>query len=270
MIKLGVSCVTLVVLLAAGSVSTDAYSVPLPTSMAATGDSITRAFDIDWLHILSDSPQYSWSTGYSPAINSQYRRLLALSPAIANREYNDAKTGARMADLDGQVTTAATQGVNYLTILMGANDLCTSSISTMTPTATFQAEFQRALTDFFARDAGAHVYVSSLPDIYQLWRVLHTNFSAEATWTIFGICQSMLSPLNTEANRQAVVAQEAADNAALKGVCAQFASCLWDGYAGYNFKFPATDISTVDYFHPNLHGQNDIASVTWRASYWGS
>ena len=173
-----------------------------------------------------------------------------------------------MADLDGQVKTAASQGVQYLTVLMGANDLCTSSAATMTPTATFTAQLQQALSDFFVADPTAHVYLSSLPNLYQLWSVLHTNSSARSTWSLFGICQSMLSNSNTEAQRQLVVTQEKADNQALLTTCAQYANCLWDNYAGYNFSFPASDISTVDYFHPNLAGQNDVARITWGASYW--
>lgn len=268
-----ISCIA-VILAGTASVATDspvrAAGVPLPNSMASTGDSITRAYDINWLHLLSDSPQYSWSTGSSTSVSSQYRRILAHNGAISGKNYNDAKTGAKMIDLDGQVKTAATQGVQYLTVLMGANDLCTSSIAAMTPTATFQAQFQQALNDYFAADPNAHVYVSSLPDIYQLWNVLHTNSSAASAWKSFSICQSMLSTSNTESQRQAVVTQEAADNVALQTVCSQFANCLWDNYAGYNFKFPASDISTVDYFHPNIQGQNDVARVSWGASYWPS
>jgi lysophospholipase L1-like esterase len=250
--------------------SAHAATLPYPNSMASTGDSITRAFDINWLHPLSDSPQYSWSTGYSTSVKSQYRRILALNPAISGHEYNDAKTGALMAALDGQMTTAASQSVQYVTVLMGANDLCTSSIATMTPTATFQSQFAQAMADFFAADPAAHVYVSSLPNIYQLWSTFHTNSSAVSTWKSFGICQSMLSTSNTESQRQAVVAQEVADNTALQTVCAQYSNCRWDNLAGYNFKFPASDISTVDYFHPNLAGQNDVARITSAASFWGS
>jgi lysophospholipase L1-like esterase len=264
------ACAAFLLLSLGAAAPARASAVSLPNSMASAGDSITRAFDVNWSHLLSDSPQYSWSTGDSTSVDSQYRRLLALNPAIAGHEHNDAKTGAKMADLDGQVLTAASQGVGYLTILMGANDLCTSSASAMTPTATFRAEFQTALQDFIARDPSALVYVSSLPNLYQLWSVLHGYWQAETTWTTFGICQSMLSIWNSNADRQAVVTQEAADNQALQSVCAQFAHCRWDNYAGYNFEFPAGDISTVDYFHPNLQGQNAIAALTWTASYWGS
>jgi len=248
-----------------------ASAPPLPNSIASTGDSITRAFDMSfwpWC-VLTDCPAYSWSTGTSSSVNSEYRRILARNPAISGHTYNDARTGANMSALDGQLLSAATQNVQYVTVLMGANDVCTSSVAAMTPTATFQSEFQQALSDFAARDPSALVYVSSLPDIYQLWNVLKGNSSAQSAWKTYGICQSMLSTSNTEADRQAVVAREAADNIGLATVCAAFARCRWDNYAGYNFKFPASDVSTIDYFHPNLRGQNDVAATTWSASFWG-
>jgi len=254
---------------------------PLPNSMASTGDSITRAFDMSfwpWC-FLSDCPAYSWSTGTSSSVNSQYRRILAGHPGISGHVYNDAKTGANMSALDGQLVTAAGQAVQYATVLMGANDLCTSTIAAMTPTVTFRSEFQQALTDFFAKDPSGLVSVSSLPNIYQLWSVLHTNPSAQSVWKTFNICQSMLNANDTEAQRQQVVSQEAADNQALAAVCNSvlpngvtraFPNCRWDNYAGFNFNFPTSDISTIDYFHPNLAGQNDIARITWGASFWGS
>ncbi len=242
-----------------------------PTSMASTGDSITRAYDATPFGcFLADCPQYSWSTGTSSSVNSQYRRLLTMNSALSGHGYNDAKTGAKMSALDGQLKTAAGQGVQYATVLMGANDVCTSSISTMTPTATFQGQFTQALSDYFAANPTSHVFVSSIPNIYQLWKLLHTNSAATSTWRTFGICQSMLSSTNTETQRQAVLTQEKADNSALASVCAGFANCRWDNLATYNTAFTTSDVSTVDYFHPSVSGQNTLAGVTWSASYWGS
>ena len=151
---------------------------------------------------------------------------------------------------------------------MGANDVCTSSISPMTPTATFQKQFQAALTDFFAADPNAHVSVNSIPNIYQLWSLEHSNPRAEAEWQWFGICRSMLSSSNTAADRQTVLAREQADNNALATVCNQFANCKWDNLATYNYAFTTSDISTIDYFHPSVSGQNTLAGITWGASYW--
>jgi lysophospholipase L1-like esterase len=193
---------------------------------------------------------------------------MAANPAIRGYADNDAQTGAKMVDLAGQLTTAAAQKVQYLTILMGANDVCTSSAATMTPTATFRAQFDQALHTFLASDAQARVLVVSIPNIYQLWNTLHTSWAAQATWNSVGICKSMLSWSNSEADRQQVVAQEAADNAALASVCSKYANCRWDGYAVYNVQFSAAEMSTVDYFHPNKTGQNALAATAWARGYW--
>jgi lysophospholipase L1-like esterase len=245
-------------------------SVALPNSMASTGDSITRGYDATSSGcFLADCPQYSWSTGTS-TVNSHYQRLLVANPQISGQVYNDAKTGAKMTALDAQVKTAAGQGVQYLTVMMGANDVCTSSRATMTPTATLRSQFQTALTDFFAADPNAHVFVSSIPNVYQLWSVLHTNATARNAWSSFKICQSMLASTNTEADRQAVLTQEQDDNAALAAVCGQFANCKWDNLATFNYQFAASDVSTIDYFHPSVSGQAHLAATTWSAGYWPS
>jgi lysophospholipase L1-like esterase len=253
---------------AASVASAATTAVALPNSMASTGDSITRSFNATTSGcFLSDCPQYSWSTGTS-TVSSHYQRILAANPQISGNVFNDAKSGAKMIDLDAQLKTAASQAAQYVTVMMGANDVCTSSRATMTPTATLQSQFQTALTDFFAADPNGHAFVSSIPNVYQLWSVLHTNSSARNAWSSFGICQSMLASTNTEADRQAVLSQEQADNNALATVCAQFVNCKWDNLATFNYQFAASDVSTIDYFHPSISGQTHLAATTWGASFW--
>jgi lysophospholipase L1-like esterase len=271
--RFSLSCAVVLVLLGLASpahAATAATPPPLPSSMASTGDSITRGYDATLFGcFLADCPQYSWSTGTSSSVLSQYRRILAANPAISGHQYNDAKTGATMSALPGQMQTAATQGADYVTVLMGANDLCTSSASTMTPTATFQGYVQQALAAYLNARPGGHIFVSSIPNIYQLWSLLHTTSAAASTWKTFGICQSMLSSSNTEAQRQLVVTREQQFNAVLAQECGLLVpSCLWDGGATYNYAFVKSDVSTVDYFHPSVSGQNKLAALTWSASYW--
>jgi hypothetical protein len=229
--------------------------------MASAGDSITRAFDVNGSHFLSDAPAESWSTGTDPAVNSEASRLRAQNPALVTT--NVAKTGAKMAALDGQLTAAAGQHVGFVTVLMGANDVCTSSVGTMTPTATFSAQFDAAMAHFTAADPGAIVQVASIPDVYQLWTLLHTNRSARTAWAIYGVCKSMLSSTATESQRQTVLAQERADNEALASVCARYTQCRWDGGAAFGVAFTAAQISTVDYFHPSVSGQALLAATEW-------
>src|SRR6266536_6006252 len=144
-----------------------AATPPLPNSMAALGDSITRAFDVCCYY--GDHPSNSWATGGSglDGIQSHYERLRAVNPAIGGHQFNDAVTGARMSDGARQAGQAVAQGAQYVTILLGANDLCTSSVATMTPTATFRQQFQATMSTLDPDNRGIHVFVSSIPNVVQ-------------------------------------------------------------------------------------------------------
>ena len=270
--KCVLACITATLATLAGPAPAVAATNPqLPNSMAAAGDSITRGFDVTGTCLLRDCPNFSWSTGSDSRVGSQYTRILGLNPAITGHQYNIAKTGAKMADLANQLVQAGYYKIDYVTVLMGANDLCTSSAATMTPTQTFVSQFYTALADYFYFNPGGHVFVSSIPNIFQLWATLHSNSSATGTWALFKVCQSMLAKANSDADRQKVVDQETADNQELGYVCTTFfPNCRWDNGATFNVNFPAAEVSKIDYFHPNIAGQADLAKVTWAASYWAT
>ncbi len=244
---------------------------PLPSSMSAVGDSITRAFDATAKGcLLLDCLQYSWSTGTSTSVLSHYRQILAKNTGIEGQNSNDARTGAKMVDLAGQLKTAADRKVDYVTVLMGANDLCTASATTMTSVEDFRRQFDAALRSFFEAHPQGRVFVSSLPDLYRLWTLFKDNRTATRTWQQYGICQSMLASRNTEDDRTAVVEREKAFNLALHELCLGYVHCRSDGGATFGYELKTTDVSTVDYFHPSVSGQDSLAKVTWKASYWGA
>jgi len=242
-----------------------------PTSIASLGDSITRGFNAGGWY--SDWPSRSWSTGSDSAVTSHYSRLSALNRKTTVRAWNDADTGAKMGALAGQALEAKNQGARYVTILMGANDACTSSESTMTSVATFRSQFSTAMTTLMSQATPPKVLVASIPDIYQLWQVGKGSSSARNAWNSFGICQSMLAnPQSTtdadEARRQRVRQRVIDFNTALRQVCATHSTCKYDGGAVFGYPFKLSHLSTWDYFHPNTSGQAVLADVTWRAGFW--
>ena len=243
-------------------------AVPLPNSMAAIGDSITRAFDVCCFY--GEWPQHAWATGDdgTDIVTSHYEQVLAQNPGISGNAFNDAVTGAVMADAIGQAQAAVSQGVDYVTILMGANDLCTDSTSTMTPVATYRSEFQQVMATLTAGLPDAHIFVSSIPNVYGLWAILHNNPTAQFVWSLAQICQSLLSPLNTQQDRRKVLQRNRAFNSALQAVCGHYANCRFDGGAVFDVRFTASMVSTLDYFHPSLSGQAALADATWAASWW--
>src|SRR6478672_5578482 len=121
-----------------------AAASPPPNSMASLGDSITRGFNACGFFV--DCPARSFATGTASSVNSHYQRILRVNPAISGHNNNDARSGAKAADMAGQARTAVGQGVQYVTLLIGANDACTSSESTMTSVATFRSQIDAALT----------------------------------------------------------------------------------------------------------------------------
>jgi lysophospholipase L1-like esterase len=250
-----------------------AAAPPLPSSIASLGDSITRGFNACGFFL--DCPSRSWSTGSSASVDSHYARILAGNPAIDGRSFNDARSGARMSDLPGQAATAAAQHADYATILMGANDACTDSESTMTPVATFTTQFRSALQALTSGSPQTRVFVASVPNVKRLWSVAKGNPAARAAWRLFGICQSLLArPTSTaqaDVARRNRVEQRVADyNAALSSVCTTFAQCRYDGGAVFGFAFTMSQISTWDYFHPNTSGQAALAALTWDRSFWAA
>jgi lysophospholipase L1-like esterase len=271
--RLSLVVVLLVTLLGFAPAAQAGTALPstMPRSMAAAGDSITRAYDATfWGCFLADCPANSWATGTSSSVKSQLSRLRAAQPGVTVTATNVAKTGAKMSDLNRQLGLLSTSSVPYVTVLLGANDVCTSSLATMTAPDTFQAQFDGALSAFFAAPAhtNSYVFVSSIPNVRQLYELFKNNSSARSTWRSFGICQSMLSSSITDATRALVQAAEEELNGRLAATCAAYPRCRWDGLATYNTVFATSDVSTLDYFHPSIAGQAKLATVTWGASYW--
>src|SRR5215204_1605519 len=177
--------------LAGVSSEAQAKTVPPPNSIAAIGDSISQAANS---YLLGNHPENSWSTGGASwdGVTSHYEHILAFNPDIAGRNYNDSVSGARMSGANAQAERAVSQKARYVTILMGGNDVCTSNNTNMTPVDTFRTQFDVTLQTLFAGlPRNAHVFVASIPNIYQLWEVLHTNPTAAFIWDAFNICQSM-------------------------------------------------------------------------------
>jgi lysophospholipase L1-like esterase len=244
---------------------------PPPSSMASMGDSITRGFNACGFYV--DCTSRSFSTGSTSSVNSHYLRIRAKNPAINGRNFNDARSGATADDMPGQADAAVSQGVGYVTILIGANDACASSEAGMTSVVAFRGFIDAALAKLKSGLPSAKVYVISIPDLKRLWQVGKGNAGALLAWSLFGICQSMLAnPTSTaaaDAERRDRVRQRVIDfNGQLAAACAAYGpNCAFDNNTVFNFPFTLSQVSGWDYFHPNATGQQALAAVTYAAGF---
>jgi PKD repeat protein len=243
-------------------------SAPLPDSMASVGDSITQGASTGGT-LGADYPANSWSTGTNASVNSHYLRLLAAGAPISGRNYNRSVSGAKVADLNAQMANVVALAPDYVTVLIGGNDVCTDTVAQMTSVADFRSRFATAMTTLASGSPSTAVYVVSIPNVHQLWNLFKGNWWARFIWSTADICQSLLaSPTSTQTadvQRRAAVRQRTIDfNTQLAEVCASFDRCHFDGNAAFNTVFTASDVSG-DFFHPSTSGQAKLASVSWAA-----
>jgi lysophospholipase L1-like esterase len=236
-----------------------------PRSVAAVGDSITRGFDA--CAVLTDCPEVSWATGGSEEVDSLAVRLLGRAGA-AERSWNYAVTGARMADLPEQMARAVRRSPELVAVMAGANDACRETTSAMTPVDDFRADFQEAMRTLREALPKAQVYVASVPDLKRLWSQGRTNPLGKQVWKL-GICPSMLGDadaLDAAATlRRETVQNRVEDyNEVLEEVCAKDRRCRFDGGAVHEYRFGTDELSRWDWFHPSVEGQAELAGIAYR------
>ena len=244
---------------------------PLPRSMAALGDSITRA--VAACESGLGCAAASWSAGTTSEVRSHAQRIEEAGrrrPTV----HNLAMSGATVSHLPEQARRAVETQVEYVTVLIGANDACAPAENGLTPVAEFGATFERALDILVRGLPDARILVVSIPDVHRLWRLGTDRAAVRQTWQRFGVCQSMLANATStrsaeEARRQRVRDRIVAYNTAMERACARHTTCRWDGNAVFRYEFSLELVSPHDYFHPSLAGQRVLAEVTWNAGWWG-
>ena len=168
-----------------------------PRVLTALGDSVTTGFGS--CLVLVSCERNSWSTGDSLRVESLFRRLRGDVPAL--RANNRAVPGARAAGLADQARSAVRDKADLVTVLIGANDVCRGDVDAMTPTATFREQVDTALAVLRKGRPKARVLVVSIPDLYRLWAIGHTEKRAVRAWSR-GVCPALLADADVHRARR--------------------------------------------------------------------
>jgi lysophospholipase L1-like esterase len=244
----------------------------LPSSMAALGDSITAGIGTDACFPPVFTPakcnRNSWATGNVAAVNSHYWRIRTGNSKMIGHAKNFAEPGAQASNLAHQADQAVRAKVQYVTILIGANDACAATVKKMTSIEVFRAQIDDGLATLKRGLPKARVLVASIPDLYRLWQLGHTNRFARFAWRL-AECPSLLDrPTSTteadDKRRRQVADRVDAYNTELAAACEAYGSrCRWDGGKAHRVRFSLDLVNNVDYFHPNAAGQRALAAATY-------
>lgn len=253
----------------------ETVATPTPTASAATIPEIST------IAVVGDSAsvgvnacaksgvceEASWAVGTDAEVNSVASRWAALSGTTPETLVL-ARPGAAIANRDSAINSLTDSGADLVLVLIGSNDICTASMSTVTPPAEFAAGYADLLTRMRVALPDATLIAYSIPDLLQLWRIGRDDPASVRAWNSSPSCTSMLANAASddpadEGRRDVIQQTIDADNAAIAAACAEVAGCFSDGGAVNSVEFTTAEISTIDHFHPSKQGQATLAAVAW-------
>jgi lysophospholipase L1-like esterase len=262
----------------------------VPNRLASTGDSITEAINAEEFNpFIIETPNHwaSFVNGYHgfwesffgrTDVNSHNQRISDVFGDEGRTNFINALSGANSGDLSAQAAATVSQQATYTTLFMGHNDVCDDTFAGIPTDAEFEANVRAALDPYQAGlPDGATVYIIGLVDIYSLWQ-LGDELDAlgiipcELIWatTLLELfpCATMLSPANSEADRQFTRGRNIAFNQILENLAFEYQANDPHHYYVYSddifqIQFISSQVSDFDCFHPSARGQRDLATATW-------
>ncbi len=264
----------------------------VPRRLSSIGDSITEAINAEEYSIFNPiTPNHwaSWVNGYHgfwewllgrTNVHSHNQRITAAFGWWGRKNYMEAVSGADSFDIAGQAAQSVAHAADYVTLFMGHNDVCQDSFADIPTDAQFEANVRAGLDQLKASlPHGATIYVVGIVDIYKLYQLGDQLTSlgiidCRLIWatSMLGIfpCATMLSPLNSEADRQYTRSRNIAFNQILQNLVAEYNATDPHHYYEYtdevfNYNFTPSQVSAFDCFHPSAEGQKELARVTWEA-----
>jgi len=291
---------------------------PLPQAMAVLGDSISEAmltnFSLenppstgDFMAMLgialstfsSDvrinrfrnkyaNKDKSWATGlnYSNFVYSHYERLLEHDSSI--KGFNFAISGHKSKDLMGQIdkflATEENENVNieYVALLMGANDLVAHTIDKITPALKYIANIEAGLVKILEANGNRRILIVGIPHIIDVFiesAEMHAINIFGADWN----CHKMRTTLyGDEATFQIddlglmmqvknilVQYHNGLENMILR-LKNDFVNADFILYRDYDMIQNVEKSLSVDCFHPSELGQAELAEKTWENGFYSS
>lgn len=240
-------------------------------TIAAVGDSISAGFNADRL---LNNRELSWTTGTNQdrRVMSHFHRLTDIHGAGQVRAYNEAIMGSEAADLVQQTRRLQGRRLDYVTVLIGANDVCTwTGSNTDELLRRFKSHVTFAVQTLLDGNPAARVVLVQIPDLYRLWEIGSAN-NCQSKWNLFGICAPLLGENRTMEERLEFRARWEIANAALATIAEQL-NARYPGQVQFDetlgsTEFEAEHLSRLDCFHPSVAGQNLIAEKTWQAGWY--
>ncbi len=253
----------------------------VPRRLSSSGDSMSLGGDAEYYGANVNASwvngyygYWQWLNGYTN-VNSHNQRISAIWGTVGRKNFVNAVGGAAMHDFPPQAMRAVKQKAQYVTVLMGHNDVCQTQAWMIPSDEDYERNFRLGM-DVLKNGlpAGATIYVVGIADLKRLWTVAQDKqalgiVNCVRIWSLDRFpCSTVVDPDNTEVDRLYIQTRNVAFNDILRRVTAEYEAADTHHYYFFSdvlflYDFTEQEVSDLDCFHPSALGQTNIAEITW-------
>lgn len=230
--------------------------------LGAIGDSLTSGFNAERI---GDNRELSWSTGTDQRVESHYQKLQKLHPEVEFLTYNEAIVGARSQHLLRQVERLQRNNPDYVTISVGANNLCHHVDDWEEARKAYDKEVNDAIVQLISQNEKIKIFLSPIPDMALMREIGLTRGDCQWRWKRFRICPALLSENVSRSSVLQFQKSLISANDVLEGIAARHPNNVFFDRTLAETTFEDRHLSRHDCFHPSIDGQNFYSQLNWDA-----
>jgi hypothetical protein len=240
-----------------------------PDSIVAMGHSGITGWNSDPKRPQLDARENSWATGTNPAVNSLYRRVLALNPGIKGHTYNVGRSGSKVDDLLYQAREAVALPVEPELVVVQSidNDMRCDGTDPQNYKP-FGATLAKALNILVKRNPNVQIFIVNVWATSRNYATVARQIPSLRPSLIddgpCGLLDASGKPRPTGlASVEKIIAGYYKQ---ITMVCARLAHCSTDRSAVHRMTIQLADLAP-DGEHLSVRGHRKMAAVAWQALY---
>ena len=238
-----------------------------PYIVGVLGDSVSAGFNA---LRYGDNREFSWAGGLDSQfqVQSHARKLQHLMPLRQIEVHNEAFVGADSKNMARQTARLLRVSPDYVTIGMGANDVCEWSEDYLASLGTYEASLVAAIEKIIAKNPDVKIVLAPVPSLRLMYELGRQRSGCQDKWETIGVCRPLLASGLTGEDRERFFARHQHLNQVIESTATRFARNVKFAHALADTVFEQSSVSPLDCFHPSISGQNLISDQSFDPSWY--